>query len=67
MTIELASVRQCSCGVKHELIVEGFEFMDLGDPLDGLYFNCHECGSTLFVPKFKLDPSEIKALNTCPA
>lgn len=44
--------RQCTCGVYHDLnaLTVPVRVLDEGDVLDGIYFECFKCKTTIFIP-----------------
>lgn len=49
--------KTCSCGKPHPTMPDKFRLMDEDNIFDGAWFEC-SCGSTMFVPKVKLEPRD---------
>lgn len=47
---KLENPKTCSCGAVHFVLPSNSRVMSDGSPLSGVYFECGECHSTLFVP-----------------
>lgn len=41
--------KECSCGKKFIKLPTDFRFVCCGDAFDGIYFDCDQCGSTIFI------------------
>lgn len=41
--------KRCSCGRMHFTLPDSYRMQAANDPFDGIYFECVECQSTLFV------------------